>query len=432
MLRDFRLISGDPLKFLDKAWRAYGDVVQFPIPKPPTYLVNDLEGVKRVLLANYRNYTKDTIQYRSLSAVTGEGLLTADGESWRRQRPLVQPAFHHTALESVSGTVSNVCAALVAEWERRDQSVPVDCDQAMMQSALAVVGRSLFGRDLSTSAQRLTKATLAALDVVVDRARPSVPLPSWVPTANNRKLRWALGELDGAVGDILADRGSAEPAHPDLVDLLRFARDDSGDSLSQRELRDQIVTFFVAGHETVASAMTWALALLAANPAIQEQLAEQSRAVLGDEVATFRHYRELTLAKAVFEEALRLYPPAWLITRKSLEADELGGREVPADSLIIISPTLLHQHPDHWERPEVFDPSRFVDGNFERTAFIPFGAGLRQCIGKDFAYFEAVLMLSTLASKFRFEFASGGLPAVDPSVTVRPIGGLPLIVRSRS
>jgi cytochrome P450 len=434
MLRAFSVIRRNPLEYLACVWRQYGDVVQFPIPRPPTYLVNDPDGVRRVLVTNGRNYGKSTIQYRSLALVTGEGLLVADTDAWRHQRPLVQPAFHHQTLEHIVGHVDVAVQRMFADWESLPDGAVVDVDAAMMHGALEVVGHALFGTDLSADADRLARATLSALEVVVARARVPITPPAWVPSPANRKLQSAVRELDGAVSRMMADRRRNPPAvAADMLDLLMGSRDEGGRGLSVREIRDQIVTFIVAGHETVASALTWAWALLAAEPGVQADLQAESDAVLGGRPATFADYGRLPLARGVLDEALRLYPPAWLITRKAAEGDVLGGHEVPASSLIILSPWLLHRHPDLWPQAGAFRPSRFVDGQADRTALIPFGAGLRQCIGRDFAYVEGVLILAAISGRYSLSYPLGsGMPRAEPLVTIRPVGGLPLRVSRRS
>jgi cytochrome P450 len=433
MLRAFSAIRRNPVDYLMSVWKAYGDVVQFPIPRPPSYLVNDPDAVRRVLVSNGRNYGKSTIQYRALSLVTGEGLLVADTPAWRRQRPLVQPAFHHETLEHLVAHIDVALQRMFRDWESQPAGAVIDVDAAMMTAALEIVGHALFGTDLSADAHRLAHATLAALEVVVARARVPITPPSWMPTPGNRRLHAAVSELDGAVRRMMSDRIGTEASEPrDMLDLLISARDDTGAGLTPVEVRDQIVTFIVAGHETVASALTWSWALLAEHPEIQELLREESDRVLGGRPPTFADYGRLPVARAVLDEALRLFPPAWLITRSAVEPDTLGGRDIPAGALVILSPWLLHRHPEVWRNPDSFDPTRFLDGSADRTAFIPFGGGLRQCIGRDFAYVEGVLMLSAIAGRFSFEYPPGaGRPAAEPLVTVRPVDGLPLRVVRR-
>ncbi len=432
MLRAMMAIRRNPLAYLDSVWQEYGDVVQFPIPRPPSYLVNDPDGVRRVLVANGRSYGKSTIQYRALSLVTGDGLLVADTDAWRRQRPMVQPAFHHETLEGIVRHVAVALDRLMADWDALPSEAVLDMDAAMMHVALEVVGHALFGADLSTDAHRLTRSTLTALDVVVARARVPITPPSWLPTPANRRLQSAVADLDRAVASILGARAGVPVGDPDMLDLLLGARDEAGNGLTAREVRDEAVTFIVAGHETAASALSWAWGLLAQHPQVQRQLQEESDAVLAGRSPSFADYARLPVARAVLDETLRLYPPAWLITRKALEADVLGGHDVPAGSLVILSPWLLHRHPRVWPEPHRFKPERFLDGSADRLNFIPFGAGLRQCIGRDFAYVESTLLLSTLAGHYSVQFPDGAtLPTGEPLVTIRPTHGMPLRVRRR-
>jgi cytochrome P450 len=431
MLRAFSAIRRDPLQYLARAWREHGDVVQFPIPRPPSYLINDPDGVRRVLVGNARNYTKQTIQYRALSLVTGDGLLVTDGDVWQRQRALVQPAFHHETLDRIVAHATHAAHRMLDEWEALPAGAVVDLDAAMITAALEVVGQALFGTDLSADALRLAHATLAALDVVVSRARVPVTPPAWLPTPGNRRLQGAVRELDGAVLSMLAERSTSAEAN-DMLDLLLQARDESGARLTRREVRDQVVSFIVAGHETVASSLTWAWALLAAHPEVQRELQDEADAVLTDAPPTMADYGRLPVARAVLDEAMRLYPPVWLISRRAQAPDVLGRRDIPAGAIIITSPWLVHRHPDRWDRPDVFDPHRFLDGTVDRQAFIPFGAGPRQCVGRDFAYVEAVLLLATMARRVSVSYPAGvGIPAAEPLVTIRPVGGLPVVITSR-
>jgi len=433
MLRAFTQIRADPLAYLARCWQQFGDVVQFPVPRPPSYLVVDPAGVRRVLVGNARNYGKSTIQYRALSLVTGDGLLTADTDQARTQRPMVQPAFHHRTLQAVAGHVAAAVQRVSADWQGRAGAV-VDVDETMMLAALEVVGDALFGTDLSEDADRLAQATLQALDVVVARARVPLTPPGWVPSPGNLRLRRANNELDRAVRAMTNEREQrlVEPEQPDMLDLLLAVRDVNGDGLSQQQVRDQMVTFIVAGHETVASALTWAWALLAAHPQWQQALQAEADTVLGDRLPEIEDYERLPIARAIQDEALRLYPPAWLITRKARSADVLGERQIPAGSLIILSPWLLHRHPEVWVEPESFDPGRFLAEGVDRSSFIPFGAGPRLCIGRDFALVEGALMLAGLARRFDLSYPAGAsLPSAQPLVTIRPVGGLHLRVSLR-
>jgi cytochrome P450 len=252
-----------------------------------------------------------------------------------------------------------------------------------------------------------------------------------MPTPANRKLAHARRELDAAVSRMVSERRRATDPSGDMLDLLITARDDRGVGLSPSEIRDEIVTFIVAGHETVASALAWAWLLLAHHPDVQQKVSEEARAALVD-APTRATLAALPLTRAVLDETMRLYPPAWVITRRSLAADDLpGGVRIPANALVILSPWLLHRHPDVWDQPMDFRPSRFL-GSYDRDAFIPFGAGPRLCIGRDFAYVEGVLMLAMLAARFHVSPTEPALPWGDPKVTIRPHGGAPIRIEERT
>ena len=425
MLRDFALIRRNPLEFLFKTWRTYGDVVQFPIPKPPTYLVNSPSGVRQVLVNNAKNYDKSTIQYRALSLVTGSGLLTANTDLWRERRPIIQPAFHQKVLDNLIPVTNRAADRMLNDIEREASGNVADIDQFMLNASLEVVGEFLFGSDLSVDANAITAATLEALEIVIKRARVPLSPPRAIPTPGNRVLKRSLRTLNDAVASIVRSRegidskvNPSEVSH--LVDLLLAARSEG--YIDRDGIRDEIVTFIIAGHETVASALSWSIALLAAHPEKQARVAQEARVASSHDLDS--KMAQLPYTQAVFNEALRLYPPAWLITRKAREADCIDGHDIPAGALVITSPALLHRHPDIWSKPDTFDPERFL-GSYPRESFIPFGAGLRQCIGKDFAYVEGVIMLASMCERLEFAFPAGqGLPASDPLVTIRPVGGV--------
>jgi cytochrome P450 len=433
MLPAFGAIRRDPLAYLNKIWRTFGDVVQFPIPMPPSYFVSHPDAVKRILVDRPRDYNKATIQYKALALVTGNGLLTADDPPWKEHRLMLQPAFHPRQLEPLVGQVEQGAARLVDEWQGIDGDQSVDIERAMLRAALETVGHALFSEDLSGDAAELTDATLDALEVVVARARVPISPPSWLPTPANRTLKGANAILDAAVARLIAARAQGgASATPDVLDLLIAARDSTGAPLSAKEIRDEIVTFIVAGHETVAAALTWCWALLASHPEVQMQLHAEVDSVVTDDHLTLGDLGRLPFTRACVDEALRLYPPAWLITRKALVDDELAGAKIPAGALVIMSPWIVHRHPDFWVDADSFIPQRFLDGSVTRHAFIPFGNGLRLCIGRDFAYAEAVALVARIASRFTLSYPAGAsIPEANPSVTMRPIGGLHLTVNPR-
>ena len=429
MLRSFGLIRRNPLAYLHDTWRKFGDIAQFPVPRPPSYLVNSPTGVRHVLVDAARSYDKSTIQYRSLSLVTGEGLLTSDGSVWRDQRKVLQPAFHHTALAGIGSHVTEATQRVVRDWEHLPPDSVVDVDAFMMNAALEVVAASLMSTDLTGRSSEIAAATLDALDVVVARARVPVTPPAWIPTPANRVLQRSVRRLDSAVSAMVQARGD-DPGE-DLLGLLLAMRYEDGSRLSVAQIRDQLVTFIVAGHETVASALGWVWGLLALHPQAADRVAAEADAIAPERPIDFADYPQLTFTKAVIDETLRLYPPAWLITRRSMTDHVIDGTHIPAGALVIMSPWLLHRHPELWSDSEEFRPQRF-EGSVPRFAHIPFGAGPRLCIGRDFSYVESVMIVAELARRFTFAFPAGTtLPHGEPLVTIRPRGGMPLVVRPR-
>lgn len=430
MLARLREIRSDPLGFLQRMTQVYGPVVQFPIPSPASYLVADPAAVRRVLVDRSRVYDKATVQYRSLSLVTGEGLLTTSGDIWRRQRRMVQPAFHRASLEAVVGHAAVATEDLVARWGDTSRGAVIDIDGAMMRVALETVAASLFGTDLSADADRLAHATLEALDVVVSTAQVPVRLPAWAPS--QRRLRRATRELDAAVHRMVQRRVAEAEPRADLLGLLVAALEGE-DPIPLREVRDELVSFMVAGHETAASAMTWALWLLAGDAQAQHRAIDEVSEVLGDRRVTVDDLPRLPYLRAVIDEAMRLYPPVWLVTRQALESDVLGGREIPANALVIMTPYLAQRDPALWADAERFDPGRFLGerrgGSADDAAYWPFGLGPRMCVGKDFAYLEATAVLASLVQRVQVSRVPGQPePKAVPLVTLRPAGALPLVV----
>jgi cytochrome P450 len=431
LLLSLRRMLGDPLTYLGEARDTYGPLAAFVVADPPAVLLSDPDDVHRVLVANHRGYTKRTIQYDTLSTVTGDGLLVSDPPLWTQRRRIVQPAFHRETLASVA---EHSVAAARVQAERLGPGV-VDVDQAMMHVALEVVGAALFSTDLSGHAATLVPAVLTALDRVVLRARsPWLPPPS-VPTPGNVRLRRALDTIDGAVAGMTRQRRAAGSAAPrgDVLDLLLAGVEGEDDAAALAAVRDETVTLLIAGHETVASALTWAWHLLVDHPTAYQRLLAEVDALGAD--PGLDDLPRLPFTRAVVDEALRLYPPAWILTRKAAADDVLSGYRVPAGSLVLVSTWTLHRDPALWPQAGQFRPERWLGDEAQRAprwAYVPFGAGPRQCIGKDFALVEATLVLAVLARRVRLvRPVAAPAPRVEALVTLRPRGGLELDVRRR-
>ncbi len=428
MVRAVPAIRADPLGYLVRVQHRYGDHVAFPMPRRPVLLVGTPAGARDVLVTGAASWGKATPQYAALSAVTGTGLLTSDGGHWRERRRTVQPAFAHGALGGVA-TESVAAGARLAALVPSGPAVRLEVEAALLQATLEVVGRTLFGTDVTDDGERLVQAVLGALEQVVSRVR--TPLPGWLPTPGRARSRHAVAELDRASATVVAQRRDAGRGEgQDLLGLLLDAVDDG--SLEPRGLRDELVTMVIAGHETVASSLSWTVALLAAHPEHQERLHAELDEVLGGPDGRDPGWDDLARlpwTRAVVDEALRLYPPAWVLSRRATTSGTVDGVDVPAGTLAVISPWLLHRRAETFADPEAFEPSRFV-GAQRVEGYLPFGTGARMCIGKDFALVESVLLLARWLRDVRL-FATGPVPRPDALVTVRPRGGATLLVRRR-
>lgn len=416
MLRRMRTIQRHPIPFLEEVARDFGPVVQLPIPWP-VYVVSSPNGARDVLVNHHREVGKRTLQYSTLSLITGLGLLTADTQAWRPRRRMLQPAFHKELVSLTAGHVDAALDRLEARWREASVDAPalVDVDADMMELALEVTGAALFGIDLTDQARAIADATLVALHGVIVRARNPLPMPLAIPTPANWGMTRAIKRLDDAVEQILAARrNDVLPPQAPVRDMLDVLLDpDVEQPLTAQQVRDEIVTFIVAGHETVASALTWAWQLLARDQSAQSALAtDASRSMM------------------TFDEALRLYPPAWVITRRAIENFDVDGFHIPAGAMVIVSPWVVHRDKDLWDSPQEFRPERFADGA-PQVGYLPFGQGPRLCIGRDMARLEGAQVLARLAANWVVEPVHGGMAEVEASVTLRPVGGLPLRVRPR-
>jgi cytochrome P450 len=423
LLPKLRRLQQDPLSFLLELTGEYGPFARIPVPGLQVFHIAQPQAVKRVLQDNAKNYSKRTLQFTNLALVTGQGLLTSDGEFWLRQRRMVQPAFHRRRIAGFGQAMTAAALGMLERWRAKENQA-LDIDHEMMEMTLEIVGLTLFSSDFSASAKRMVEATLTTLDFVMHKAQNPFGPPVWLPTARNRRFRRALEVLDEAVYGLIAERKAAKQPHDDLLSMLLEARDETGAPMSLKQLRDELITLIIAGHETVASALTWTWHLLAQHPEAEAKLHAELEEVLAGRTPSVEDLPELPYTRAVFEEALRLYPPAWLITRRAIGPDRIGPYAIPKGSLLVISPYIVHRQPEVWSEAERFRPERFLEGSPARYAYIPFGGGPRLCIGNSFALVEGQLILATVAQRYRLRHASPEAVAVAPLVTIRPRGGL--------
>ena len=430
-----REIRHDPLRFALEMARHYGDVVRIRFLFWPTYLVHHPDGVKHVLQENQRNYSKDLYPYRMLKPFLGQGLVTNDGESWLQQRRLMQPAFHRKRVAAFGTLITSATVSLLDQWHwyaGRDQ--PVDVAAEMLRLTLRIAGQALFNVDLSTETEVVGQAVATVNRLLSEYLSAPFP-PLSIPTPRSHRLQAARRTLDRVVHEIIAQRRQQNSDTGDLLSMLLLAREEeTGQGMHDQQVRDEVMTLLIAGHETVATALTWAWYLLSQHPEIEQRLHHELDEVLGGHLPTVEHLTSLSYTRMVTEEVLRLYPPAWIFARKAIAADQIGGYFIPAKSMIVLSPYMTHRHAAFWEDAEVFDPERFAPGRTigrPHYAYFPFGGGPRVCIGNNFALMEIQLVLATLAQHYRLRPVPGHPVELKALLSLHPRSGLPMTLHGR-
>jgi cytochrome P450 len=418
-------LSRDWLGFLTRCAREYGDVVFFRFFRTPVCLVNHPDLIESVLVKNHANFVKSK-DYRVLRNTLGDGLLTSEGDFWRRQRRLMQPAFHRDRIAAYAAVMTAYAERMLAAWKDGEER---DLHRDMMQLTLEIVAKSLFDADVSRDAGDVGAAMSLLLEQFIHQANLAFILPERIPVPGSRKLRQAVERLDKIVYGMIRDRRASGARPGDLLDLLLHAEDEDGNRMSDRQLRDEITTLFLAGHETTALALSWTWLLLAQHPEIDARLAEELHQALAGRAPAFEDIPRLRYTDMVVKESMRLYPPAWGVGRQALAPFELGGYRLPAGTNVFICQWIVQRDPRFFPDPERFDPERWRDdplrtGALPRFAYFPFGGGPRVCIGASFATMEAVLLLATIAQKFRMTLVPGHPIDLLPSVTLRPKHGV--------
>jgi len=422
----------DPLTYYMTAFRTFGDLVGFHAGPFRTLLVVHPDHIKHVLQDNNHNYEKGVV-IATLKVLIGEGLFTSEGDFWRRQRRLAQPAFHRQRLAGFATTMTDATRVMLDRWEgvARDGGT-LDVAAEMTRLTLGIVGRTLFSRNLDDAADEVGRTLGEVLARMNERAMRFLPSPLWWPTPSNRRLARGIRALDRVVFDIIERRRRTDTPHEDLLDMLLRARDeDTGEGMTDRQLRDEVMTFVLAGHETTAVALSWTWYLLARHPSIAETLRAEVATALGNRTPTIEDLPRLQYARMIVEEAMRLYPPVWGFFRQALGPDTLGEHRIPKGTVLIISPYVTHRHPRFWDDPERFDPGRFAPDRARerpRFAYMPFSGGPRLCIGNEFALMEAQLAVAMTMQRYRLELPAGARVEPESRVTLRPRGGMVMTV----
>ncbi|MCE7079506.1 cytochrome P450 [Streptomyces sp. ST2-7A] len=431
--RLLRMLMVDRLGMMREAART-GDAVRVGLGPRTMYIFNRPEYAKHVLSDNGANYRKGIGLVESRKAL-GDGLLTSDGEVWREQRDIVRPAFRPGRIIERAPIVAREAERLVTGLRRYEGRGSVDLLQEVTGLTLGVLGGVLLETDI-TEQDGIAHAFEAVQDHAMFEMVTGGAVPSWVPLPSQRRFRVARRELNRVVGALVADRAARmerEGEEDDALALMiRAARRRPDVAAARRMLRDGLVTMLLAGHETTASTVGWTLWLLAGHREVRDRVREEALAVLGDRPPTAADLHDLTHTTRVVQEALRLYPPVWMLPRVAVAADEVGGYTVTAGADVLISPYTMHRHPAYWERPEVFDPERFgADRVAERPryAYIPFGAGARFCVGSNLGMMEAVFVTAMITRDLDLSVLPEHRAVPEPMLSLRMRGGLPMTVR---
>lgn len=428
--------SADPIAYASKYAPQYDGLIQIGSWPYRTYLLTDLEGIKHVLQGNQRNYHKSR-GYKEMRPMLGNGLVTSEGDFWMKQRRLMQPAFHKKAIAGFGQVMSSAASRLLDRLDEQCKTESeINISHEMGRTTMEIVAESILGSDIEGDLYALSDDLELANRDANRRILTPFTLPMWWPTPHNRKVKSALAGIDRVINQIIQQRRSTfDPDHipekADLLHMLLAARDDENQGMSDKQLRDEIATTFIAGHETTATAMAWTLYLLARNPSVLEKLQNEVDELGKD--PGLEDLPRLQYTQWVAAEGLRYYPPAWIIGRMAVEEDEILGYRIPQNTNILIPTIYLHHKAEYWDNPEEFRPERHGEKktkDLPKYAYFPFGGGPRFCIGINFAMMEMHLLLPTIIRHFDLQ-ASGQELKMDPLITLHPKSGIKLNMQPR-
>jgi cytochrome P450 len=426
-----RLFRTRPLSALFEISNACGDVARLRLPvKPHTaHLLRHPDHIRHVLIDNVKNYGKHTRGYDKLRGVLGSGLVLSEGDFWKRQRRIANPAFHRERIGHFGEVMVRCAREMLDDWDARiADGKPFDVSREMMRVTLRVIGLTMLSTDVEARSSIVGEAIDHLGPIIMRRINNLLDWPELLPTSENRRYDRALGSLNRVVNDIIAERRRTGEQKGDLLSMLMSARDpETGEGMSDVQLRDEVMTVFLAGHETTANTLGWTLYFLSLHPEAATKMRAELREVLGDRPPKVEDLEKLVYTDQVIKESMRLRPPVWFIPRSVTEDDVIAGYRIPKDSWILMSPFLTQRDPRFWTNPEGFDPLRFTpeeEAKRPKWAYFPFSVGPRKCIGEAFAMMEARLILATIVQRKRLDLVAGRPVELDPAVTLRPKGGV--------
>src|SRR5258706_8918393 len=430
-LSKFRSDSEERLRVLLDASRTYGDIVRLQLfPGVNIYLLNNPDYIHYVLVGHPEQFHKGPAFKKNTKEFIGEGLLTSEDDFHRKQRGLVQPAFHHARISNYANTMVSYTQEMLNTWmDGETRNIAED----MMGLTLDIVAKTLFDADVSDETQEIGEAITAGIKFVNKRIGAPVRLPAWLPTDSNRKQREMTAYMNNTIMRFIDERRSSGDDKGDLLSMLLLAVDETdGGQMTNGQAKDEAMTLFIAGHETTSNALSWIFYLLSQNPDIEAKLHEELDRVLAGHAPTAADLKQLPYTEMVIKESMRIYPPAWLLTRQAQEDIQIGGYDIPKGTLIMMSPYVMHRDEHYFAEPDRFLPDRWAN-DFEkgipRYAYFPFGGGPRVCIGQGFAMMEAQLILATTAQRYHLSLAPDQKVEMQPLITLRPRNGLHMTIK---
>lgn len=427
-------IRNDALGTLRRVARDYGDIVRLPIAFQDRIFLNHPDYIEQVLVIQQAKFHKSELTRRIVEGLLGQGLLLSEGDFWRRQRRLAQPAFHRSRINEYAATMAESAQRHIQDWRDGEQR---DLAREMMALTLDVAVRTLFGTSLPDEAQQVGHSMTFLMRYQLRRQRSPIRIPESWPTARNKRAQRERGYLDSLVYRIIQERQSQPPSNgrADLLSLLMSAMDEDGTQMTPKQLRDETMTLFLAGHETTAQMLAWSWYLLAENPQAEARLHQELRDVLQGRPPAPSDFMKLPYLHALMQEVLRLYPPAYITARTSIEPCHIAGYAFPSGSTMLMSQWVMHRDARYYSDPDAFRPERWLAGLADQLpagAYFPFGDGPRRCIGQGFAMLEAAIVIATLAQRFTFRLLSGHPVVPEPLITLRPRHGMRMTLHSRN
>ena len=425
----FGPLNNNPLEYFTTIAREYGDIAGLRILNFKTIFINHPDLIEEVLVTNARLYSKGRV-LRANRHVFGEGLLTSEGDFWLRQRRLTQPAFHRARIASYAATMVEYAQRMMDGWRSGEER---DAHGEMLRLTLQIVGKTLFDADVERDAQEVGKSLELLLEIGANFRR-TIFVPHWLPTPANLRVKREVARIEKIIYRIIGERRASGRDAGDLLSMLLAAQDEDGSRMTDKQLRDETITLFLAGHETTASTLSWTWWLLAQNPAAEAKLHAELDAVLGDRPPTLDDLPKLVYTGHVITESLRLYPAAWGLARLAVEDHEIAGYPVTKGMGVTMAQWVVHRDPRWYDAPEEFRPERWENDLLKRLprfAYFPFGGGPRQCIGNTFALMEATLILATIVRKFRLRLVANHPVVPLASITLRPRHGVRVVLEAR-